>query len=111
MDDAMAVVRTKLLVPRVLGPGVRGPLVDDLADVDEAGIDHLLLVALGAIAVALDGRGGLEHGVGPFLDGSVGLHAAVVALNGEGDVLQLHPAAGLEVAGGWVSGETAVWRG
>lgn len=62
--------------------------------VDKPGIEHLLLISLGAVAVSLEDGRGFEHVVGPLLDRFVVRDRAVIALDGERDVLELQPAAG-----------------
>lgn len=97
-DDVLEVPHAHLLVLGVLGPRVDGPLVHRLGDVDEAGLDELVLVLLGRVERPAQLLGRLVHVVAPSPAGFRGRAGVVVALHRVHGVEELYPAAGREVA-------------
>lgn len=84
----------QLPVPR---PGRQRPGLPVLDDVDEAGVPDHLAEPRRRARRAADGLGALQQERGPPGDGRA-VQGAVVARDGEGVVLELDVAAGLEVA-------------
>ena len=102
---------TNLLIPHILRPRINRPLIQLRLDIDKAGVDHLLAVVLGRLDRVVEHVAGADDMVVPLGERAVGGQGAVVAEGGEGDVAQLEPAAGGEVAiinkkkkGGLISG-------
>lgn len=84
-------------------PRIGRPLVDLDRHVGEARRLHLLLVARAAVDRRAEAPSGLEHVRRPLAGRRVWRDGIVVALQVDGDVYDLEPAPGGEVAGG-VSG-------
>jgi hypothetical protein len=82
----------QVLVVRIRWPAVHGPLEANLADVDEAGINHLLAVETGTIAWPALESSGLEDAIAPLGEGAVGAEGAVIRASGQADVVAFKPA-------------------
>lgn len=84
--------QTQVLVVRIRWPAVHGPLESNLADVDEAGINHLLAVETGTIAGPALESGGLEDTIAPLGEGAVGAEGTIIGASGQADVVAFKPA-------------------
>lgn len=100
LQAAFLRVAPNLLEVVVLGPVVQRPDAVDLDHVDEAGAEEQILEERGDGDGAAHAVAGLHEEGRPLGDGGLGVHCAVLALEGEAVVCHFDVASWFEVAAG-----------